>query len=207
MDLIMANSEEKGTFYFTSYAKAAIFFGVHYNAIRNSCYGTCRVKGFTCKWIKSEKVLSSQIDKSREEYVHLFGDDNITKKVRSKRGFVMNGYAFEGENLLIVLTSDNCIITPKNEIDENDSLAIGLFNNLGLSDESLSRISHKLECLGCDGKMIRWFMNVVLDLYASCYDYNTKQIDNHKFLQNLEKEEYKLSELEIIFQYLVAKIN
>ena len=207
MDLIMAHCEEKGTFYFTTYVKAAIFFGVHYNAIRNSCLGACRVKGFTCKWIKSEKVLSSQIDKTRGEYVNLFGEDNITKKLRSKKGFVMNGYAFEGENLLIVLTGDSCIITPKVETDENDFLAIGLFNNLGLSDESLARIAHKLEWLDCSNAMIGWFMNRVLDLYAECFDLNSKQLDNYKFLQNIEKQECQLLEFGITFQYLVAKIN
>ena len=208
MDLIKIENEEKGIFYFTTYGKAGRFLDVHPNAIRNACHGTCKVKGFECRWIESDDILSRYIDNSREDYLTLFGRGDDTRIKDKKRKFQMRGYCFENDKVLILLYGDECIIAENGNNEVEDAITVGLFNSSGfLSDESLARIANKLECLDLSRDMIKFVMNDVLDLYVSCYDFDTKSINDSAFMQILDEDNEKLEKFGLTLVFLVAKIN
>ena len=76
MRLLMIESDEKGTWYFTGLQECANFLNVSYNTMRLWNLGvtkTCR--GFkSIEWIESGDVLSRYINPSREKYVELYGE-------------------------------------------------------------------------------------------------------------------------------------
>lgn len=208
MDLIKIENEEKGVFYFTTYGKAGQFLEVHPNSIRNACHGACKVKGFECRWIESDDILSRHIDNSREDYLTLFGRSGDTHIKDKKRKFQMRGYCFENDKVLIFLYGDECIIAANGKNDVEEPITVGLFNSAGfLSDESLARIANKLECLDLSRDMIKFVMNDVLDLYVSCYDFDTKSINDSAFMQILDEDNEKLEKFGLTLVFLVAKIN
>ena len=208
MDLIKIENEEKGIFYFTSYGKAGQFLDVHSNAIRNACHGACKVKGFECRWIESDDILSRYIDNSREDYLTLFGRGDGTGIKDKKREFQLRGYCFENDKFSIVLYGDECIIAENRDNGVEDVITVGLFNSSGfLSDESLERIANKLECLDLSRGMIKFFMNKVLDLYVKCYDFDTKTVKDNVFIQILDDDNERLIEFGLTLVFLIAKIN
>ena len=208
MDLIKIENEEKGVFYFTTYGKAGQFLEVHPNSIRNACHGACKVKGFECRWIESDDILSRHIDNSREDYLTLFGRSGDTHIKDKKRKFQMRGYCFENDKVLILLYGDECIIAENGNNEVEDAITVGLFNSSGfLSDESLARIANKLECLDLSRGMIKFFMNKVLDLYVKCYDFDTKTVKDNVFIQILDDDNERLIEFGLTLVFLIAKIN
>lgn len=208
MDLIKIENEEKGVFYFTTYGKAGQFLEVHPNSIRNACHGACKVKGFECRWIESDDILSRHIDNSREDYLTLFGRSGDTYIKDKKRKFQMRGYCFENDNVLIFLYGDECIIAANGKNDVEGPITVGLFNSSGfLSDESLARVANKLECLDFPRDLTMFIMNDVLGLYAYCYDFNTKTVNDSAFIQILDEDNERMAEFGLTLVFLVAKIN